>query len=63
MVKKITLACLDSEFYNIEVIEYLRQRGTKFCIVDKTSSVKELIRRIDRWEHFKESVGYRQKEK
>jgi len=56
--KKISLACLDSEFYNTEVIEYLREKDTKFCIVvDKTSSVRDLIKRIKHWEPFKDRDG------
>jgi hypothetical protein len=41
--KKISLACLDSEFYNTEVIEYLRGKDTKFGSIIRIVSINGLF--------------------
>ena len=46
--KKITHASIDSEFYSSGVIEYLTSKEVTFTIsADKTSSMKEQIKRTD----------------
>lgn len=56
--KRIRHASLDSEFYNAEVINYLRQKGTTFTIaVDKDTSVREAIKGIKVWKPFRLEDG------
>jgi len=56
--KKITHASIDSEFYSAAVIEYLTLKNVTFTIsADKTSSMKETIKRIDNWSIFKTKDG------
>ena len=56
--KKITHVSIDSEFYSSCVIEYLTSKKVTFTIsADKTSSMKEQVKRIDNWSEFKTSDG------
>lgn len=56
--KRIRHASLDSEFYNADVINFLRREGTTFTIaVDKDSAVREAIKGIEGWEAFRLEDG------
>jgi len=58
--KKIKHVALDSEFYNAEVIKFIKQKGATFTIVaDKNIAVKELIKRIAEkdWRPFYDADG------
>ncbi len=56
--KRITHVSIDSEFYSSGVIEYLTSKKVTFTIsADKTSSMKEQVKRIDNWSEFKTSDG------
>ncbi|GAB6183575.1 IS1380 family transposase [Thermodesulfovibrio hydrogeniphilus] len=56
--KRIKHACLDSEFYTAEVINFLRSKGTTFSIVaDKTGAVMDAIKRIKHWRELRTEEG------
>ena len=56
--KRIKHVSIDSEFYSSGVIEYLTSKGVTFTIsADKTSSMKETIKRINDWSEFKTTDG------
>lgn len=56
--KRIAYAFLDSEFYRADVIEFLRERGTRFAIVaGKDAAVKSAIKWIDNWRAFRDRDG------
>lgn len=56
--KRIKHASLDSEYYRVDVMEYLRGKGTTFCIaVDKDRAVREVIKTIGKWKPYKDREG------
>ena len=56
--KRIKHVSIDSEFYSSEVIKFLEEKNVTFTIsADKTSSMRETIKRIDNWSEFKTIDG------